>query len=112
MGKCHLLILSQPLENAFELYGIDFLVEHIPSSLHKFQVKILEINAEPAIELTGPRLSWILEDLFVSIAKFCVDPFIKKKRTADIHGHWDIGETNDHLIKCLDKVLHPGSLDT
>lgn len=106
--------ISQPLENAFELYGIDFLVEHMPSSLHKFQVKILEINAEPAIELTGPRLSWILEDLFVSIAKVCVDPFIKKKRIADIYRHWDIGETNDHLIKCLDKVLHlhPGSLDT
>ncbi|KAG6878429.1 hypothetical protein C0993_007030 [Termitomyces sp. T159_Od127] len=60
----------QPLPNAFELYGIDFLVAmSTASGQPQFQVKLLEINAEPAIELTGPRLTWILEDLFVSIGK-------------------------------------------
>ncbi|KAJ8515266.1 hypothetical protein ONZ45_g7299 [Pleurotus djamor] len=58
----------QPLPNAFELYGIDFLVEHMPGS-PRFQTKLLEINAEPAIELTGPRLHWILEGLFNGIAE-------------------------------------------
>jgi len=41
----------QPLPNAFELYGADFLVSHEPTG---FQVKLLEMNSEPAIELTGP----------------------------------------------------------
>ncbi|KAG5353244.1 hypothetical protein C0989_008979 [Termitomyces sp. Mn162] len=61
----------QPLPNAFELYGIDFLVVHsATSNKPQLQVKLLEINAEPAIELTGPRLTWILEDLFVSMGKW------------------------------------------
>ncbi|KAJ3516777.1 hypothetical protein NLJ89_g899 [Agrocybe chaxingu] len=68
----------QPLPNAFELFGVDFLVSHDHASATcPFQVKILEINAEPAIELTGPRLTWILEDLFISIAEVCVRPFFQ-----------------------------------
>ncbi|KAF5377502.1 hypothetical protein D9615_005265 [Tricholomella constricta] len=73
----------QPLPNAFELYGIDFLVAYTAAPLpgiSKYQVKLLEINAEPAIELTGLRLTWILEDLFVSIRKVCVDPFLKQEQ--------------------------------
>ncbi|KAJ3567362.1 hypothetical protein NP233_g6410 [Leucocoprinus birnbaumii] len=87
----------QPLENAFELYGVDFLVEHTPSTA-SFQVKILEINAEPAIELTGPRLTWILEGLFDSIANVCVEPFIKRKHVSEIHGIWGVQEVLYDLI--------------
>ncbi|KAL1741482.1 tubulin-tyrosine ligase family-domain-containing protein [Schizophyllum fasciatum] len=97
----------QPVPNAFELFGVDFLVQHNPhadaparrGSQHApseppnpnlnpspklnaaqfpprpFLVKLLEINAEPAIELTGPRLAWILKDLFVAIGERCVAPF-------------------------------------
>ena len=53
----------------------------------KLQPYLLEINSEPAIELTGPRLTWILEDLFVSIAGIAV-------------GHLD--KVDGHLLKCLD----------
>ncbi|KAF5355911.1 hypothetical protein D9756_003904 [Leucocoprinus leucothites] len=98
-----------PLENAFELYGIDFLVEHLPYGVPVYQVKILEVNAEPAIELTGPRLTWVLEDLFASVAKVCVSPFIGEKQVSDIYGTWGVGETKEHLIKCLDEVLRAGS---
>ena len=89
------------MPNAFELYGIDFLVSHEPSSglsSPRFQVKILEINAEPAIELTGPRLTWILEDLFKSIATVAVKPFCNG--AAEDH-EWKEGETRHHLRKCL-----------
>ncbi|KAG6911843.1 hypothetical protein DXG01_000090 [Tephrocybe rancida] len=77
----------QPLPNAFELYGIDFLVAHsLTLGEPKLQVKLLEINAEPAIELTGPRLTWILEDLFISMGK--ATPTRKRSK-------WEGGEDDD-----------------
>ncbi|KAF8898573.1 tubulin-tyrosine ligase [Infundibulicybe gibba] len=92
----------QPLENAFELYGVDFLIASDPGA-HKstiYTVKLLEINAEPAIELTGPRLTWILEDLFIAIGNAIVEPFISP--VSEPHtGQWPVGETHHHLIKCL-----------
>jgi tubulin--tyrosine ligase len=69
------LTQPQPLPNAFELYGIDFLVSHGTGD-SPFKVQLLEVNAEPAIELTGPRLTWILEDLFVAMGRICVQPFL------------------------------------
>jgi len=94
----------RPLENAFELFGVDFLVAQTLSEEQPYQVKILEVNAEPAIELTGPRLTWILEDLFISTAKVCIDPFIKRKPISEMYGPWEVGQTKDHFIKCLDAV--------
>ncbi|RDX55970.1 tubulin-tyrosine ligase [Lentinus brumalis] len=88
----------QPLPNAFELYGIDFVVTHGDSG--QLQVNLLEVNSEPAIELTGPRLTWILEDLFKAIAKTCVEPFFSKE-SAPV-GNWKVGETNQNLRLSLD----------
>ena len=78
---------------------MDFLVVH--EANNSFRVKLLEINAEPSIELTGPRLSWIIEDLFVLVGKVCVEPFFDVK--AGDHGGWVPGETKNHLIKCLEE---------
>ncbi|KAJ7130048.1 tubulin-tyrosine ligase [Mycena crocata] len=123
----------QPLPNAFELFGIDFLIsdrtvhrslpisnsfetggggfqtrtevsreptsEDSPAEQPRFQVTLLEVNAEPAIELTGPRLSWILQDLFTSIGKVCVTPFFHPNPDKE---EWAIGATRHGLIKCLD----------
>ncbi|EIN13498.1 tubulin-tyrosine ligase [Punctularia strigosozonata HHB-11173 SS5] len=96
----------QALPNAFELFGIDFLVSdnsgsvssESPDDQSKFQVHLLEVNSEPAIELTGPRLHWILEDLFVSIGKVCVEPFFGDHSVED----WNLNETRFYLRKCLD----------
>lgn len=65
-----------------------------------YQVKLLEINAEPAIELTGPRLNWILEDLFVSIGTICVEPFVTMKEALE-NNDWKLGYSHYHMIKCL-----------
>ncbi len=65
-----------------------------------FQVKLLEINAEPAIELTGPRLAWILEDLFLNIGKVCVEPFFQSGAAPQTE--WAVGETRRNLVKCMD----------
>lgn len=71
-------------------------------------MKLLEINAEPAVELTGARLSWILEDLYVAVGKTCVEPFFSgSDRT--MNKTWIVGETRHGLIKCLDEeVRGPG----
>ncbi len=63
-------------------------------------MNLLEVNSEPAIELTGPRLTWILEDLFKAIAKTCVEPFFSKE-SAPV-GNWKVGETNQNLRLSLD----------
>jgi len=87
----------QPLPNAFEHFGVDFLVEHTESPDSQFRVKLLETNAEPAIELTGPRLTWILEDLHSAIARVCVEPFV---RDVSVEA-WPVGQTRHSLRKCL-----------
>ncbi|KAG5644743.1 hypothetical protein DXG03_007872 [Asterophora parasitica] len=94
----------QPLPNAFELYGIDFLVAYSPDpprGASKYQVKLLEINAEPAIELTGPRLTWILEGLFTAIGKVCIEPFLAQKKEEQ----WAVRETRYHFVKALHEEI-------
>lgn len=94
------------IPNAFELFGVDFLVSHSPSNTScPFQTKILEINSEPAIELTGPRLTWILEDLFDSIAETCITPFFAKENKPITEEPWTVGEVRHHLVKCLDEQV-------
>ncbi|KAG9053677.1 hypothetical protein FS842_007479, partial [Serendipita sp. 407] len=62
----------QTLPNTFELFGVDLLVTYNPAINDRpFQVHLLELNAEPAIHLTGPRLEWILEELFNEISHTC-----------------------------------------
>lgn len=89
------------------MYGIDFLVTHrlkeMASQHRRFQVSLLEVNSEPAIELTGPRLTWILEDLFKSIGKVCIDPFFRSKNDNGVsEDDWKVGDTRELLRKCLD----------
>ena len=89
------------------MFGVDFLVTHNDGKPgargRRFKVSLLEVNSEPAIELTGPRLTWILESLFKSIGRVCVEPFFREDTSAKlIMENWDIGETREHLQKCLD----------
>ncbi|KAF8309555.1 hypothetical protein DL93DRAFT_2062864 [Clavulina sp. PMI_390] len=97
----------QTLPNAFELFGADLLVSHTPPStqkdLPKFTISLLELNAEPAIELTGARLQWILESMFSGVCKACVAPFfsVPTKDVDDNTGEWKVGATRHGLYKCL-----------
>jgi tubulin--tyrosine ligase len=74
-------------------------------------VHLLELNAEPAIELTGPRLTWILEDLFAAIARVCVQPFVHRASAGEAEiteeevtsdGDMWLGGERYGLRKCLD----------
>ena len=62
-------------------------------------MNLLEVNAEPAIELTGPRLTWILEDLFKAVAKTCVESFFTKEPAL---ADWKVGETRENMRLSLD----------
>lgn len=94
--------LRKPLPNAFELYGVDFLVTRASSASRKYQVHLLEVNSEPAIELTGPRLTWILEDLFKAIGKVCVAPAFESEEGLHLMKDWQVGQTREALTKCLE----------
>lgn len=63
------------------------------------------MNSEPAIELTGPRLTWILEDLFKAIGIVCIQPFVRSAGQ-DRSVSWKVGETLYNLRKCLDIKVH------
>lgn len=63
----------QPLRNAFETYGVDFLVDS------NYNVKILEINAYPDFKQTGDDLKGLIYELFDNIVKNCVGPFFNKE---------------------------------
>ena len=57
------------------------------------------MNSEPAIELTGPRLTWILEDLFVSIARIAVELHLDHAERVEEH---KTPEGEQPLLKCLE----------
>ncbi|KAL3234944.1 putative tubulin--tyrosine ligase PBY1 [Nakaseomyces bracarensis] len=63
----------QPLRNAFETYGVDFLVDS------NYSVKILEINAYPDFKQTGDELKGLIDELFKNLVKDCIAPFFNKK---------------------------------
>ncbi|TFK57327.1 TTL-domain-containing protein [Heliocybe sulcata] len=75
----------QPLPNAFELFGVDFLLSHSSASTPSntpppecpYTVSLLELNAEPAIEMTGQRLHWLLQGLFTGIGEVAVRPWLE-----------------------------------
>lgn len=79
------------------------MVSHEPVG---FQVKLLEINSEPAIELTGPRLTWILEDLFKAIGIVCVQPFVRQTSHDTRSAPLKVGEVLHNLRKCLEIKAH------
>lgn len=60
----------QPLPNAFETYGVDFLVDS------NFEVKLLEINAFPDFKQTGDELKSLIDELFYNVAKSVIRPLL------------------------------------
>jgi len=64
-GRIHF----QPLPNAFEIYGLDFLVGHDK------KVKLLEVNAFPDFKQTGDELKGLVEGLFEGVVEIGVKGF-------------------------------------
>lgn len=60
----------QALPNAFEMYGLDFLVTS------DFQVHMLEVNAYPDFKQTGDKLNSIVSGFFAGVANRAIAPFL------------------------------------
>ncbi|RIA88642.1 tubulin-tyrosine ligase family-domain-containing protein [Glomus cerebriforme] len=60
-----------PLENAFEIFGFDFLVDQ-----HK-NVYLLEANSFPDFKQTGDHLSHVISNLFEGTIKLAITPFFE-----------------------------------
>lgn len=58
----------QPLENAYEIYGLDFLVDE------EYQPHLLEVNSYPDFKQTGDDLSGLINELFEDVLHLSVLP--------------------------------------
>ena len=85
-----MMIHFQPLPNAFEIYGLDFLVDA------KGTAWLLEINAFPDFAQTGKELDKLIQGLFEGV----VDVAIKPHFGLDDQGLAEKG--TDDMIKALD----------
>lgn len=63
----------QPLDNAIEFYGIDFLVNDDQ------KVSVLEVNAYPDFKQTGDDLKPLIYELFSSTVTTIIDPLVSNK---------------------------------
>ena len=59
---------------------------------------LTEINSKQDIELIGPELMWILEDLFTSIVRVAMEPHLGQ--VEQVEG-CKTSEGKQHLLKCL-----------
>lgn len=86
-------IFFQPLPNAFEIYGLDFLVTE------DHHVSLLEVNAYPDFKQTGEVFKRVvIDELFNSVAHTIVAPFFGNPATEseklklvlekDVSGGW------------------------
>lgn len=84
-----MMVHFQPLPNAFELFGLDFMVdEHGVSYL-------LEVNAFPDFKQTGDDLKMVIEGLFTDVVEVAIKPFFaiegeKSAGTETMHSVLDI----------------------
>lgn len=63
----------QPLENAVEFYGVDFIVDC------DHQVSLLEVNAYPDFKQTGPELQNIVQTLFETTITSVIAPLVTQQ---------------------------------
>lgn len=78
----------QTLPNAFELFGVDYLVDK------EHQVYLLEINSYPDFRQTGQRLTdHVVGGLFREVTRQIICPFFKiaPKKMDEEAGEWKPG---------------------
>lgn len=84
-----------PLDNAFEIYGVDFLVNAPTDNDNLPHVKLLEVNAYPDFKQTGDKLTRIIGTLFSEVFETAVKPYISKSEP----------KPTDNLTLVLDEKL-------
>ena len=67
----------QPIENAFEIFGLDFLVDD------DLNLQLLEVNSYPDFKQTGANLKDLINKLFQNIFIQIILPFFNKPIDSD-----------------------------
>lgn len=80
----------QPLPNAFEIFGLDFLVDAEGTAW------LLEVNSFPDFKQTGKELQVMVEELFDGVVKVAIKPF---------YGLGEDNERPDAMEKVVDLDL-------
>lgn len=80
----------QPLANAFETFGVDFLVDE------NFQVKLLEINAYPDFKQTGDELKGLITELFDTTVEKMVYPLMTGEEVSNKNASSNFALVLDH----------------
>lgn len=78
----------RPLPNAFETFGVDFLVDS------NLQVKLLEVNAYPDFKQTGEETKDLITELFDNCTKHFIAPFFNVNQ--------NLTKSANKMIKVLD----------
>ncbi|KAK8238001.1 tubulin-tyrosine ligase family-domain-containing protein [Phyllosticta capitalensis] len=84
-----MMIHFQPLPSAFELFGVDFMVDE------KGDAFLLEINAFPDFRQTGDELQGLVKGLMEEVVDVAFKPFFGIEDGAKPDG-------SDKSVKCLD----------
>jgi tubulin--tyrosine ligase len=97
--------LQQTAPNAFEVFGVDILLETPPEGSSDIPVYLLEVNACPDFRQTGDERHHVIEKLFEGVLEVAVKPFFESKSTtsAEKEEAWTAGEQRGKWLKCLDK---------
>ncbi|GMG20724.1 unnamed protein product [Ambrosiozyma monospora] len=88
----------QPLPNAFEIYGLDFLVDS------KLNVSLLEVNAYPDFKQTGDDLKGLIYELFDGVVKTSIKPFLQDDKSTE-NNETQKTENLENINQNLHKVL-------
>ncbi|OAL49719.1 tubulin-tyrosine ligase [Pyrenochaeta sp. DS3sAY3a] len=90
----------QPLPNAFEIFGLDFMVG-IDEASGELNTYLLEVNAFPDFRQTGGELRGLVESLFEGVVDVGVRPFFGV--SGGMEGEGERGEVD--MVKVLDVDL-------
>lgn len=86
------MVHFQTLPNAFEVFGLDFLVDAGGTAW------LLEVNAFPDFKQTGEELRGLVQGLWEGVVDVAVAPFFRAETLAEKDGQ----EDNMILVRDLD----------
>lgn len=81
---------QQPLPNAFEIFGFDFLLSAPVNPSESIQPVLLEVNSGPDFAQTGDALHGVIDRLFANVL------------TLAVRGREGAQEVPDGMLQCLD----------
>lgn len=94
----------QPLPNAFEIFGLDFMVATEPNDngFGEMRTYLLEVNAFPDFRQTGDELKGLIGGLFEGVVDVAIKPFFGVEAEGDGAKEGSEKEGSEKMVKVLD----------